>query len=327
MLYSFPWDKDENKSDIISDLLNEPSKYLHKFYMGDYNRSFTTLNLVNPAQYDIKYEVSNFPDGQQTIDLKNIKVSEKTVSEVIIKSRLNNFKDLEIIICAVKALRNVGYSFIRLYVPYFLGSRSDRMFNKEGGVNYLKQVICPIINSLDLKSVTVIDPHSDVLEATLNNFVKLNNFDLIKMGLIDIDNGEGAQDRVMFISPDAGAYKKIFEVGSHFGVNDIVTCSKHRDVITGHIDSTEVPITKEQTEKNMVIIDDICDGGRSFIEIAKVIREKQKEYGTNGKLYLIVTHGIFSKGFVELNEYFDGIFSTNSYSDLKDEKLLQHNVF
>jgi ribose-phosphate pyrophosphokinase len=72
-----------------------------------------------------------------------------------------------------------------------------------------------------------------------------------------------------------------------------------------------------------VIVDDICDGGRTFTEIAKAI----KAVRPTAKIYLIVTHGIFSAGFDELNVQFEKIFSTNSYGDFDNPKLLQFNVF
>jgi ribose-phosphate pyrophosphokinase len=61
-----------------------------------------------------------------------------------------------------------------------------------------------------------------------------------------------------------------------------------------------------------VIVDDICDGGRTFIELAKVIIAQNQE----AKIYLVVTHGIFSAGFSELTNYFDGIYTTNSCQDI-----------
>lgn len=126
------------------------------------------LNLVNQEKSDIKYKINKFPDGQQSIDLERGTVN--VIDDIRIETRLNSFKDLEILICATKALRNITRKPISLYVPYFLGSRSDRKF-VDGGVNYLKEVICPIVNSLDFDKVEVLDPHSDVLEACLNNFI------------------------------------------------------------------------------------------------------------------------------------------------------------
>ncbi len=281
----------------------------------------TKLNLVYPEKSDIRYKVSKFPDGQQTIDVEANQV--RAISPHIkLSARLNNFKDLELIICATQALRNCRKDvLISLYVPYFMGARSDRKF-QEGGVNYLKQVICPIINSLKFNRVLVVDPHSDVLEACLDNFKKVNNHSLVQWALTDIDNKDNAQDRVVLVSPDAGAYKKIFDVAQKFKIENVITASKVRDIKTGNILRTEVPYINDYLRHKFVIIDDICDGGRTFLEIAKVIKEQQPD----AEIYLIVTHGIFSKSFLALSKYFTKIYSTNSYSDIDVESHSDYTV-
>jgi ribose-phosphate pyrophosphokinase len=241
---------------------------------------------------------------------------------VNIVSWMNSFRDIELIIAAIQALREMVVGSVSLYVPYFLGARSDRKF-QQGGTNYLKQVICPIINSQNFDTVIVLDPHSDVLEACLNNFEKVNNYSIVKHALTNIDNKNDAHDRICLVSPDAGAYKKIFDVAKEFGIDNIVTATKVRDLKTGKILRTEVPTPDMHNDIKYVIVDDICDGGRTFTEIAKAI----KAVRPTAKIYLIVTHGIFSAGFGELNIQFEKIFSTNSYGDFDNPKLLQFNVF
>jgi ribose-phosphate pyrophosphokinase len=273
-----------------------------------------TLDLVNQEKSDIKYKISSFPDGQQTVDLTD--TIKQYNDPIYLKSRLNSFKDLELIICATQAIRNqIPNKEIKLYVPYFLGSRSDRKF-QDGGVNYLKQVICPIINSQNYSGVTVMDPHSDVLEACLNNYEKENNFKLVKFALSNIDNKDGAQDRICLVSPDAGAYKKIFDVAKFYGISNIITATKVRDMKTGNILHTEIPVLDQHNDLTYVIVDDICDGGRTFVELAKVIKAGRP----TAKVYLVVTHGIFSAGFKVLNEYLDGVYCTNSYRDVADDE-------
>lgn len=275
------------------------------------------LNLVNQEKSDIKYKISKFPDGQQQLQFEDIQVglikgytNPNFDYQITIKSRLNNFKDLELICCAVASLRELGIEKFHLYTPYFLGSRSDRKFG-EGSNNYLKSVICPIINSLNFKSVTVMDPHSDVLEACLNNFNKIDNFALVDDALSYII-GEDEEDQVVLVSPDAGAYKKVFDVARAFKIEKIITATKVRDVKTGNILHTEIPVLDQHNDLKYVIIDDICDGGRTFIELAKVIKKQRP----TAELYLVVTHGIFSGVFYELNKWFDGIYTTNSYEDI-----------
>jgi ribose-phosphate pyrophosphokinase len=288
------------------------------------------LNLTNVETSDIKFEISKFPDGQQTLNITDSRYGVYN-DDVVIKSRLNSFKDLEIIICANQALKNMGVKSTSLYVPYFLGSRSDRQF-QEGGVNYLKQVICPIINSQNFSRVIIKDPHSDVLEACLNNYEKKDNADLVMFALSKIDNKNDAQSRTAFISPDAGALKKIFDLAKEFGVTNVITASKVRDIKTGNIIRTELPTMDLDGIEQLIIIDDICDGGRTFIELAKVIKQQ-----TDKPIYLIVTHGIFSAGYTQLEEYIDGIFTTDSvkkyeydsyaHKVLKEDYLKVLNVF
>ena len=276
-----------------------------------------TLNLVDSTKSNIEYKISQFPDGQQTVDLINWESLDRYKDPVKISSRLNSFKDVELLICAVQAIRNLTDRPITLYVPYFLGSRSDRKFVK-GGVNYLKQVICPIINSLNFAEVVVLDPHSDVLEACLNNYLKVDNHLLVKYALTEIDNKKDARERICLVSPDAGAYKKIFDVAKKFEIQNVVTANKVRDMRTGKILSTEIPNLPGYVGDDLkyIIIDDICDGGRTFIELAKAIKAQRAD----AKVYLVVTHGIFSAGFKELGNYFEKIYTTNSYRDVADNE-------
>ena len=286
-----------------------------------------TLNLVNQKdKLSFKYEINRFPDGQQSLRLiedgyNTFYSLRRNTNGIIIKSRLNNFLDLELIICATQALRDVGVKKIILYIPYCIGGRSDRKFFI-GGINYVKQVIAPIINSQNYDEVRILDPHSDVLEACINNFVKITNNFLITSALKDyaVLSNKDVLDNILLISPDAGAMKKIYEVAKFIGYkSDIITASKYRNPETGQIEKTIVPLdipNNDFLDKDIFIIDDICDGGKTFFEIAKVIKENSRFIGN---IYLVVTHGIFSKGFQELGDYIDGIYCTNSIKDI-------HNV-
>jgi ribose-phosphate pyrophosphokinase len=301
-----------------------------------------TLNLVNPNDiFTFKYEISRFPDGQQSLRLiedgyntfQSLRDSDQAHG-ITLKSRLNTFSDLELIICATQALKEVGVKNIELYIPYCIGARSDRKF-MEGGINYVKTVIAPIINSQGYSKVTILDPHSDVLEACINNFEKIDNIDLVSFALVDYFLSKGFEtwsaenfENVRFISPDAGALKKVFHVAEAVKYrNEVIIASKHRNLETGKIDYTNVPMSVHDADKDVFIIDDICDGGRTFIEIAKAVDEvrklsssvKRENYGKN---YLIVTHGIFSFGFDFLVQHFDGIYCTNSVKDIQDGTIV-----
>lgn len=291
----------------------------------NYMRYNKILNLVYPDKSEIKFNKNCYPDGQNNLVISSYSIAEiKTILEnntlpVQIKSRLNNWLDLELITCAVASLRELGVEEIHLYTPYIMGARSDRKF-EEGGNNYLRDVICPVINSLNFKTVTCIDPHSDVLEACIKGFRKESNLDLVKWVFMNHPQNTKPVEDFILVSPDAGASKKIYKLAEQIGYKgDIITCSKDRDE-NGKLTKCIVPLYNSRTQpihKDIIIIDDICDGGATFINIAKEI----KTYNVRGKIYLIVTHSIFSKGFEELSKYFDGIYCTNSYQDLNPNDL------
>jgi ribose-phosphate pyrophosphokinase len=266
---------------------------------------------------EVKYEVSQFPDSQQAITLGD---SFLAGSDCVINTRLSSWKDLELLICTNQALKEAGVDNVHIKIAYLLGARSDRKF-VNGSSNYIKTVLAPVINSQNFASVTVLDPHSDVVEACINKFKKVDNLSLVKYALEDLTgqfyNGLAfSHGNIVLVSPDAGALKKIYSIAEGIGYKkDIVIASKHRDLETGRITHTDVPDIKNHLNKDFFIIDDICDGGRTFIEIVKVIKGY---YDFKGRIFLIVTHGIFSAGYSELAKYFNGIYCTNSYKDVAD---------
>jgi ribose-phosphate pyrophosphokinase len=299
-----------------------------------------SLDLVYPENpYSLEYKVTKFPDGQQSITITDPMVMSNDISEIVINSRLSSFLDLELIICATQALKEIGFKVINLRIPYVLGARSDRKFEL-GSINYIKTVIAPIINSQEYNKVFVLDPHSDVIEACINNVVITSNVVFASRQIFDlVINSEetGINNRVTYhedilnnlaiISPDAGSNKKIKDLmkkvcsgwASKYDVK-LIKCDKTRELSTGKITGFEV-YSNNVKGKHCVIVDDICDGGGTFIGLAA----KLKELGAES-VYLVVTHGIFSKGIEPLLETIDGVFCTDSYDHgIEHEKLTTIN--
>lgn len=113
--------------------------------------------------------------------------------------------------------------------------------------------------------------------------------------------------------------KKVHKIAEDFqATNEVIICTKHRDE-NGKLSKTLVPLTEESLDKDLIIIDDICDGGGTFVNIGKAIKEN-KDF--KGKVFLIVTHGIFTRGFETLSEYFDKIYTTNSVKDIRNDVIV-----
>ncbi|KAG1390037.1 hypothetical protein G6F58_013116 [Rhizopus delemar] len=101
-------------------------------------------------------------------------------------------------------------------------------------------------------------------------------------------------DGVTLMAPDAGARKRVQALAKKLGVADVRFAEKVRDPQTGRITEPRVP--DDIPAQPVLVVDDICDGGRTFLELAAALRDKTRQ-----PLYLYVTHGLFSKGLGELN--------------------------
>ncbi|MHA7058096.1 ribose-phosphate diphosphokinase [Aquimarina sp. M1] len=243
----------------------------------------------------------------------HIKISEDAIGkEVTITHRLNSFNDVGLLLVATDALRRMDVEVINLLIPYFPAARQDRVM--VGGESLSVKVYADIINAQKYNKVMVFDPHSEVTPALLNNVQVIQNYEFVKMCLNHI------KEEIMLISPDGGALKKIYKVSEFLGGIEVVECSKKRDVKTGKLSGFRV-YEDDLKGKHCVIVDDICDGGGTFLGLATALKEKNA-----GKLSLIVSHGIFSKGFEELTKSFNTIFTTNSFRDIEEDKVVQFSV-
>jgi ribose-phosphate pyrophosphokinase len=252
---------------------------------------------------EIEFESFTFSGGEPHIKINPTFDKSK---EVTITHRLNSFNDLGLLCLAVDALQRMDAKLQNLIIPYFPAARQDRVMIK--GEPLSVKVYANIINTLNFKKVIVFDAHSEVTPAVLNNCEVVTNHNFIQKVIQEIGND------VLLISPDGGALKKIYNVSEFLGGIEVVECSKSRDVKTGKLNGFKV-YADDLQGKDCLIVDDICDGGGTFIGLADELKKKNA-----GKLYLAVSYGIFSKGFESLKD-FDRIFTTNSFRDIKNEKV------
>ena len=226
-------------------------------------------------------------------------------SAIQIRADLFSSDDIMELILVVDAIRRATYAEIPIILicPYLPYARQDRVCAQ--GESLALKVMCEIINSLKFDTVEVWDVHSDVALALLDRVVLVHQKDLVPMRSVVRDWSD-----TILVAPDAGAIKKTLEIAKEYNM-PMVRADKIRSVENGLITGTVV-YTDHVLDKNFLMVDDICDGGRTFIELAKVLRGY-----TNGKVWLYVTHGIFSKDLGELLHYIDHIYVANPFTEYK----------
>ena len=228
---------------------------------------------------------------------------------VLITIRINSSDDLMRLLLVTDALREVGAGDVHLFVPYLPYARQDRVVRP--GEAFSLRVFADIVNAQGYASVSVFDVHSDVSPALIRRCAVLPNHEFVRT----VVSGE---EDYWLLSPDAGAFKKINLLADALRYSgEIAVCTKVR-VHDGAIGGVTINIS-DFAGKNVFIVDDICDGGRTFIALAAEIRKRNA-----GRINLIVSHGIFSYGEGVIREGgIDHVYTTDSFKTVESTFITQ----
>ena len=221
---------------------------------------------------------------------------------VILTWKPVNASEITFLGLVINALKHKGISDIDLDILYLPYARQDRVCSP-GEANSL-QFICEFLDKLDLTTIRIWDIHNELntaelfTETTVGFVTATNIFDRYRI-LDDFDTSN-----LIICSPDDGAFGRVADLCDYFNLPMPVTLHKVRCPDTGRITGMNFDKYSRNVESyNILIIDDICDGGATFNQAAQVLKEKGAI-----NLYLYVTHGIFSKGLDLLLENFKHIF-------------------
>lgn len=178
-------------------------------------------------------------------------------------------------------------SYPRLIVPFLPYGRQDKDYNG----TFALRTFVNTLAGLGLNEIITFDQHSSDDFGMIKNVSPYKFFQtIIKENHFVVFPDEGAKKR----------YKKMI-------TNSSTYAQKVRNQITGEIEGLEL-VEKIPENMNILMIDDLVDGGRTFIELATVL----KPYNPKS-VELAVSHGIFSKGKqILLDNGIDFVYTTNS---------------
>lgn len=165
------------------------------------------------------------------------------------------------------------------YLPY---ARQDKEIANDA--TFALRTFSRLLNSLSFNRVFIRDPHSKVAVNLIEGATPSYPTDIVNEVFRITET-----DAVCY--PDAGALEKYAKMYKHkyfYGEKD-------RDQLTGWINGYK--LKGNPRGLNILIIDDICDGGMTFNLLTKQLLEAGAK-----EVNLFVTHGLFSKGLRCLKE-------------------------
>lgn len=221
------------------------------------------------------------------------------------------------------AISEVLQREIELFMSYLPYARADRRFCEGdcfGLRTYMRQLA-----AMPVSVVHTVDVHSDVAltdwpQFLVNHHPKRQIYEAIKQA-------RGIGENLNLIFPDFGAQQRYFEMirylSAQFPEDLWHYCEKKRNPLTGAFEGFIVP--KIDNDWPCLIVDDLCDGGGTFINIAQELRRFNEKH----EVSLYVTHGLFSKGSLRLrdNGVNGKIFCTDTWTPApaRDEDFMYFN--
>lgn len=202
-------------------------------------------------------------------------------------------------------------------IPYLPYARQDRVA-VPGDPNAI-EVLARLLASTGVRAFATIDVHSAGSAAAFQAAgLALRNVPATTwLSRYVHAVQDSAQQPLWFVAPDKGAQGRTGQLAEALSRPErrvgLVQCLKVRDPHTGkltgfRVDSDTAPPALP-ADALLVVVDDICDGGGTFLGVAEALR---RQFGTR-PLHLWTTHGIHSKGLHELAATFTTLGCTDSF--------------
>jgi ribose-phosphate pyrophosphokinase len=218
-----------------------------------------------------------FPDGTSQV----WKIDEALLmryTPVVVTWRFEREEEL-IHLAQLKSLLDAYHMPAELDLPYLPYARQDKAVANDA--TFALYAFAKLINVMQWKSVVLHDAHSKEASRLLQSSQE-HHFEA------EVHYTMGRLGCGIICYPDKGAFEKY---SGMYGRYDFVVSEKVRDAATGAILQTAIDFTGNVTGHDVLIVDDICDGGATFIGLAKALRQA----GASA-VHLFVSHGLFTKG-------------------------------
>ncbi|ANA49232.1 ribose-phosphate pyrophosphokinase [Pseudomonas phage phiPMW] len=266
----------------------------------------------------IEVKLKQFKDGSMNVDIQQTttEIRERYITVAIQfgDKELTGYSMNDMIVAlglTMDALkRHFTRGYYNLMMPYAPYARQDRPCSP--GEAFSARFAAQMINAMGFDTVCILDAHSGVLSGVYNNLYETEQYKVFKEIYNDWSD-------VYIVAPDMGAVKKANKLFSEVGAAGVLVCDKKRDMKSIEITGYEIVSKVNHNMEKFLVLDDICDGGRTFLKAHEAICDAVREAkGFAQRIDLAVTHGLFTFGVDVVANEFNNVYTTNSYKSNKD---------
>jgi ribose-phosphate pyrophosphokinase len=234
----------------------------------------------------------------------------------------DNLMELLIMIDAAK---RASASTINVVIPYFGYARQDR--KDQPRVAITSKLVVDMLTVAGTNRIITMDLHAPQIQGFFNipiDHLYASSIFLPMLKHKKIKN-------LAIVSPDAGGMKAVRAYATELNA-DMIMIDKQRNPKLANVCEV-MNIIGDPKGKNLVIVDDLIDTGRTLINAVKALKQKGAE-----DIYILATHAVVSKGteifnIDEIKEVFvtDTINRENHFApdnttvyNIQDNELIKH---
>src|SRR6476659_4349275 len=208
-----------------------------------------------------KINIQKFSDGEfQPIFLESIRGDYVFLVQSTF-APTDNLMELLLMIDAAK--RASAYKIIAV-MPYYGFSRQDRKDKPRVAVG--AKLVATLVEAAGANRVITMDLHAPQIQAFFD--IPVDHLDSSAIFIPYIEQLK--LENLTFAAPDVGSTNRVREIASYFSA-DMVICDKHSKRAN---EISSMVVIGEVQDRDIVLIDDICDTGGTLAKAAGLLKEK-----------------------------------------------------
>lgn len=208
-----------------------------------------------------KVDIQRFSDGEIGVKFEE---SIRGQFVFLVQSTFAPTDNLMELLLMIDAAKRASAYKVTAVIPYYGYARQDRKDRPRVAIG--SKLVANMLVAAGADRVVTMDLHAPQIQGYFD--IPVDHLDSSAIFIPYIENLD--LENLTFAAPDVGSANRIREVASYFEC-EMVICDKHRKRAN---EIASMVLIGDVTDRDVVLIDDICDTGGTLAKSAGLIKEK-----------------------------------------------------